>query len=88
MVRPAYRSRSLRRVKVRTPGGDTVVHFEKRKTNYHHCALCGAVLQGMPRLRKGSHESIRPPTRPYGGNVCHRCLREALKRAVRLLSGT
>ncbi|RLE54645.1 MAG: 50S ribosomal protein L34e [Thermoprotei archaeon] len=86
MVRPAYRSRSLRRVKVRVPSGEVRVHYEKRRANVPHCAICGAPLQGMPRVRKGSHESIRPPTRPYGGNVCHRCLRLALKRAVRASS--
>lgn len=86
MVRPAYRSRSLRRVKVRVPGGETKVHYEKRKTDVPHCAICGSPLQGMPKIKKGSHESIRAPSRPYGGNICHRCLKEALKKAIRSTS--
>ena len=51
MPRQRYRSRSLRRVYVRTPGGRTVIHYEKRKSLPAKCAICGAELQGVPRLR-------------------------------------
>jgi len=89
MPRPALRSRSLRRVKVRTPGGRVVIHYERRKPGPARCALCGAILAGVPRerparLRKLAHTERRPE-RPYGGFLCPRCLRRGLIDAVRLL---
>lgn len=87
MVRPAYRSRSLRRVCKRTPGGKTVIHFEKRKPNPAHCALCGRVLHGVPRLRPVELRKLpkraRRPERPYGGYLCPACLARLLKEAAR-----
>ena len=88
MPRPALRSRSLRRVKVRTPGGKTIVRYERRKPGPARCALCGAVLGGVPRerpakLRKFSHTERRPE-RPYGGVLCPNCLRRGLINAIRL----
>ena len=88
MVRPAYRSRSLRRIKVRTPGGELKVHYEKRFRNPPRCAICGRVLSGVNEKRvKTDHEPVRSVSRPYGGYVCHECLRLGLKLAVRLSSG-
>lgn len=89
MPRPTLRSRSLRRVKVRTPGGRLVIHYERRKPGPARCAICGAVLGGVPRerpsrLRKLAHTERRPE-RPYGGVICPRCLRRGLKDATRLL---
>ncbi len=83
MVRPAYRSRSLRRVHVRIPSGVSVVHYERRKNDVPHCAICGRPLQGFPKLVKGDHSGHRPPGRPYAGNICHACLRRLLKAAIR-----
>ncbi len=91
MVRPALRSRSLRRRKVRTPGGRTVVHFEKRKPGPARCAICGRILNGVPRLRsvelRKLHKTDRRPERPYGGYLCPQCLARLLKEAARNLSG-
>ena len=89
MPRPALRSRSLRRVKVRTPGGRVVIHYERRKPSPARCGICGAVLSGVPRerpskLRKLAHTERRPE-RPYGGVICPRCLRRGLINAVRAL---
>ena len=88
MPRPALRSRSLRRVKVRTPGGRVVIHYERRKPKPARCGLCGAILGGVPRerpsrMRKLAHTERRPE-RPYGGVICPRCLRRGLINAVRL----
>ncbi len=85
MVRPAYRSRSLRRAKVRTPGGDVHTHYWKRFAGVPRCALSGAILQGMDQRRvKTRHARIRPVSRPYGGYISHRVLSRAIKLAVRL----
>ncbi len=87
MVRPALRSRSLRRVYRRTPGGRTVVHYERRKPNPARCARCGKPLNGVPRLRPSQlrklPKTLRRPERPYGGVLCPKCLSELLKEAIR-----
>ena len=85
MVRPAYRSRRLRRVKVRTPGGETRIHYEKGFAGPPRCALSGVKLQGMDGKRgKTEHTRIKAVSRPYGGYVSHRVLARGLRLAVRL----
>lgn len=86
MVRPALRSRSLRRVYRRTPGSRTVVHYEKRKPGPARCAACGRPLAGVPRARpsklRNMSKSSKRPRRPYGGVLCPSCLAEALRRSI------
>lgn len=87
MPRPRHRSRSLRRVYVRTPGGRTVIHYEKGKPSHAKCAVCGAILNSVPRLRpvelRKLPKSLRRPERMYGGVICPRCLKTLLKQAIR-----
>lgn len=87
MVRPALRSRSLARRYVRLPGGDTVIHYRKRKPSPARCAVCGKPLNGVPRLRpvelRKLPKTMRRPERPYGGVLCPKCLRELLKKSIR-----
>jgi len=83
------KSRSLRRVYVRTPGGKTVIHYRKRKPSKAKCAICKKPLHGVPRerptkLRKLSKTEKRP-SRPYGGYLCAKCLREVIKEKARSL---
>ncbi|GAB6147600.1 50S ribosomal protein L34e [Stetteria hydrogenophila] len=91
MVRPALRSRSLRRVYRRTPGGVTVVHFEKRKPGPARCARCGRPLNGVPRLRPSAlrklSKTAKRPERPYGGVLCAACLAELIRESVRSAAG-
>ncbi len=91
MVRPALRSRSLRRVRTRTPGSRTIVRYEKRKPNMARCAICGRILNGVPRLRSTKlrkfPRTARRPERPYGGYLCPQCLARLLKNAARSMSG-
>ncbi len=86
MVRPALRSRSRRRVKVRTPGGRQVVHYEKRKPGPARCARCGRPLNAVPRLRphvlRHISKTAKRPERPYGGVLCARCLAELLRERI------
>lgn len=87
MVRPALRSRSLRRVPRRTPGGVHVVHYEKRKIGIVRCARCGAPLAGVPRLKASRLRTLsktkKRPERPYGGVLCSKCLAELLREKIR-----
>jgi len=82
MPAPRYRSRSLRRVKIRTPGGKLVIHYEKRHKKFYRCAICGKPLFGVPREPAKFAKSSRRPERPYGGFLCAECYRKRLVLAV------
>ncbi len=86
MVKPALRSRSLRRVYRRTPGGRTVVHYERGRPGRAVCTVCGRPLAGVPRVRSvelhGLSRSRKRPNRPYGGVLCSSCLANAIARAA------
>ena len=83
------RSRSLRRVYKRLPGGRLTVHFEKRKPQKAKCASCSRPLSGVARgiasrIRKLA-KTERKPERPYGGYLCAPCTRERIIERVRRL---
>ncbi len=86
MTLPRLRSRSLRRVYRKVPGGGTSIHFKRRKPKASKCGSCGAVLKGVPRERpfkmRSMTKTMKRPQRPYGGVLCSRCMRlEMIKRA-------
>jgi large subunit ribosomal protein L34e len=81
--RPAYRSRSLRRVKTKTPGGRLVTHYEKRDRGVPRCPVTGLPLGGVNFKAYRFGIPRRAPSRPYGGVLSHRALARALKLAVR-----
>ncbi len=87
MPEPRFRSRSLRRVKVTTPGGINKTVFRKRKPGKAVCGKCKAVLKGVPRERPYKMQNMakteKRPERPYGGVLCSRCMREIMIRKVR-----
>ncbi|MFH1174695.1 MAG: 50S ribosomal protein L34e [archaeon] len=82
MVRPALRSRSKRRVYVRTPTG-TKLTFRQRKPSQAKCGACGIQLLAVPRANKTGMRAIarskRRPERPYGGVLCSVCMRKRMK---------
>lgn len=83
-----YKSRTFRRVYVRTPGGRTVLHYKKRKPKAAHCSSCGGVLKGVPRERpykmRGMPKTMKRPERPYGGVLCSRCMRNVIVEKARI----
>lgn len=83
------KSRTYRRVKVRTPGGDVRIHYRKKKPSKSICAVCKAPLSGMPRERpikmQKMAKSKKIPTRPYAGNLCSKCTRLVMRRKGRKL---
>ncbi len=87
MPAPRYRSRSLKRVYVKLPGGRVTIHYRKKKVDYPKCAICKKPLHGVARGRKSEikklSKSERRPERPYGGYLCSRCMREVIKAKVR-----
>lgn len=82
MVSGRFKSRSLRRVKVKTPSGKVVVHYRKRAPSPAKCANCSAILKGVPKARpadlKKLPKTARRPERPYGGVLCSRCSRRKI----------
>jgi len=82
-----HKSRTFRRVHVRTPGSKSVVHYRKRKPKTAKCGECGAVLKGVPRERPYKMNNMpktkKRPERPYGGNFCSKCMRRAVITKVR-----
>ncbi len=87
MVRPALRSRSLKRKKITTPGGEARTHYRKEKPSPAVCANCGGILHGVPRQRPIALGSVpksrKKPERPYGGNLCSACMRQRIKDQFR-----
>ncbi len=87
MVRGMYRSRSLKRKYTRVPGGESVLHYKRKKTAHHKCAECGSLLNGVPR--GNPHEiskfakSEKTVSRPYGGYLCHSCLKRLMLTKAR-----
>lgn len=87
MPAPNKRSRSLRRVYKKVPGGKNVVHYEKRKPSKAKCGKCKAILKGVPRERPYKMQNIpktqKRPERPYGGVLCSKCMRELFKEKAK-----
>jgi large subunit ribosomal protein L34e len=87
MPSPNKRSRSLRRVYVKTPGGKTTLHYRKRKPKVAHCSKCRAILKGVPRERPykmvNMPKTAKRPERPYGGKLCSKCMREMFVKKAR-----
>ena len=87
MPAPNKRSRTLRRMQVKLPGGRTVLHYKKRKPANAQCGNCGSFLKGVPRERSLKMSNMpktkKRPERPYGGNLCSRCTRELIIQKAR-----
>lgn len=86
MVRRMFRTRSVKKKKVRTPGNRLVVHFEDEKTGMAKCAVCGKPLHGVPRVKRSGMRKLskteRRPERPYGGHLCSKCMRNLFRNSV------
>ena len=82
MVKPMHRSRSMARKKRNTPGNRNTIIYRRRKPSRAKCALCGAILGGVPAKRPAKLRRIpktgKRPERQYGGRVCPNCLKNSL----------
>ena len=82
MVRGSLRSRTFRRVFVKTPGNRVTLHYRRRKPNFPQCAGCGENLKGtvraFPRVLQNLPKSAKRPERPYGGVLCSACSRKKI----------
>jgi large subunit ribosomal protein L34e len=85
MPRGSQKSRSLRRVFVRSPGAKTKLQYRKRKPSKAKCASCGKALAGVARERPYKMQNMpktkKRPQRPFGGKLCSKCTRlEIIKK--------
>lgn len=82
MPRGSLRSNTYRKVFVRTPKGNTVVQYRKRKPSKAICGKCKTQLSGVPRERPYKMENMaktkKRPTRPFGGVLCTKCARNLI----------
>lgn len=81
------RSRSLRKIFRKVPGGDTHLHYKKQKPQPAKCGNCGTNLKGVPRefpfrMRK-MPKTFKRPERPYGGVLCSKCMRARILEKTR-----
>jgi len=87
MPAPRLRSRSLRRVFRKVPGGRVSIHYKKRKPKAAKCGNCGAILKGVPRelpyKMRSMAKTKKRPERPYGGVLCSKCMRQEIINKVR-----
>ena len=87
MPEPYKRSRSLRRLQVKVPGGRTALHYKERKPGKAKCGKCGVLLKGVPRERPIKMHNLpktkKRPERPYGGNLCSKCMRTLIVEKAR-----
>ncbi|KAL0232487.1 hypothetical protein PCE1_002828 [Barthelona sp. PCE] len=83
--RTSYNTKSQKTRVVKTPGGRLVTRYLKKKTSAPRCGFCSSKLQGIPRVHpKEMHrlsKNQRTVSRAYGGNLCHKCVRDRVLRA-------
>lgn len=82
MANDRTKSRTLRRVPRRSPGGKVKLHLKKRKPRKARCGACGMTLPGVARGRpyqvKKQSKSQKRPERPFGGTLCTKCTKRAM----------
>jgi len=81
------KSRTMRRVFVKTPGTKNVLHYRRRKPNNAQCAGCGIDMKAVPRLRdykmRNMAKTAKRPQRPFGGYFCTKCARTKIVEMAR-----
>jgi large subunit ribosomal protein L34e len=90
MPKPSQRVRSLKRIRKALPGGRGATHYKAEVGASLSCAVCGEPLAGIPKLTSIKFRKLnrtrKKVSRIYGGQLCHSCLKTALKQAVKNLS--
>jgi len=81
------KSRTFRRVFVKTPGGNTTLHYKRRKPAKAQCGKCGQNLLGVPRELPSKMMNMpkthKRPERAFGGVLCSKCSRQLIKDGSR-----
>ena len=87
MVSGKHKTRTLRRVYKKTPGGKVKVCYEQKTSQKAKCGLCGKVLSGTlaasKAVMKNTAKSQKRPERPFGGVLCSSCTRRVIIKNAR-----
>ena len=83
MVSGKHKSRSLRRVYVKTPGAKVKLHYRKKKPKATRCGMCKKPLKGIPRDVSKLPKTKKTPQRPFGGLLCSKCKRITIKKGIK-----
>ncbi|MFX1514984.1 MAG: hypothetical protein ACFFC6_01655 [Promethearchaeota archaeon] len=67
-------TKNIRRKK--SPGTRNLIHKVKKKRYKAHCKICGTLLH-VNTLK--TSKSRKHATRPYGGEICHACLKTSIQ---------
>ena len=87
MPKPMHRSRSFRRLARVTPKGKKVMHYERKKPNFPHCALCNQELNGISISKNARGRTRKTNARKFGGVLCSSCSAKIIKLASRVENG-
>lgn len=89
MVSGKHKTKRFRKVFVKTPSGNNVIHYVKRKVAIPKCAECKQPLKGIPKLIASKFRTLpkskKKNNRPYGGNLCSKCMRLKLKEKAKAM---
>ncbi|MFW9915913.1 MAG: 50S ribosomal protein L34e [Candidatus Thorarchaeota archaeon] len=81
------KSHSLRRTKYVTPGARLKTHYTRKPSKRSKCKICGGVLHASRKLTRTKIHSLskteKRAERPFGGQICSRCLRAGIAKTVR-----
>ncbi len=93
MPRPYQRTRSNKRRVLKLPGGSgQTIHYKRARVKAGRCVNCSRILPGVPNKTLSElnrlSKSQKRPQRMFGGQLCHACLKESLKQAVRSATET
>ena len=73
---------------MKVPGGATKLHYKERKPGNAKCSKCSGVLKAVPRERPLKMHKLpktkKRPERPYGGNLCSKCMRDLIVEKARV----
>ncbi len=88
MVEPSKRTRSVKKKKLRTPGGKRVTHYKAEKASKICCGKCkkplSGVTTGSATEMKNTAKTKKVPSKPYAGVLCPKCLDSLMRYVTRM----
>ncbi|MEM1946775.1 MAG: hypothetical protein QXH12_02720 [Candidatus Caldarchaeum sp.] len=76
-MRRSLRTRSRKRIAVRTPGGGVKLIFRESNPGKPTCRYCGRTIHGIVSTGRGSFSS-KTVSRMFGGVICASCLAQRI----------
>ncbi|MFT4244868.1 MAG: 50S ribosomal protein L34e [Candidatus Woesearchaeota archaeon] len=86
MVSGIHKSRSLRKVQVKVPSGETRTHYRQKQRSIAKCAVTKKPLRGIPRKTQRKFKNLplsqKRVSRAYGGYMSHSALKEKILKEI------